>query len=206
MADDVQRLVALAQGGDSGAFAELYEQFAPVIQRFLLRHVNGDRELAEDLTGDVFVKVVQRLGSYRDCGAPFSAWLYRVARNHLIDYQRSRPRPAMDSLDEAAAIPEPSAEAALDRSLDRQELVSALDALTPDQRHVVTLRWVLGYTLAETAMAMGKTEDAVKKLQARGLHQLRRVITRAGRGDTTPRRRLPASAAPGSILVRLGVA
>ena len=119
---------------------ELYEQFAPEIFRYLLRHLNGRRESAEDLTEEVFVKVLERLGSYQFRGLPFSAWLYRIARNHMIDHLRSRPRQIVSSLDLAPEIPEKKAEQVMDRSLDRHELTYALDRLTSDQRQVVALR------------------------------------------------------------------
>src|SRR5215210_3040290 len=163
MADEtqvlVQSLVERAQSGDGGAFGELYEQFAPEILRYLLRHLNGRRENAEDLTEEVFLKVLQRLGSYQFRGMPFSAWLYRIARNHMIDYLRTRPRHNISSI-------------------DRHELADALAQLTAVQREVISLRFLHGYTTAETAQVVGKSEDAVKKLQARGLVQLRRIIER----------------------------
>src|SRR5688572_28570759 len=87
--DEVQDLVERAQGGDGGAFGELYERFSPEIQRYLLRQVRGHREAAEDLTEEVFVKALRRLGGYQARGLPFAAWLYRIARNHLIDHVRS---------------------------------------------------------------------------------------------------------------------
>ena len=190
MADEgqvlVQSLVERAQAGDGGAFGELYEQFSPEIFRYLLRHLNGRRESAEDLTEEVFLKVLERLGSYQFRGLPFSAWLYRIARNHMIDHLRSRPRQIISSLDAAPEIPEKKAELVMDRSLDRHELSYALERLTSDQRHVVTLRFLDGFTTAETAEIMGKTEDAVKKLQARGLVQLRRIIEQARRAEDAP--------------------
>src|SRR5262249_25771808 len=122
MADEtqalVQTLVERAQSGDGGAFGELYEQFAPEIYRYLLRHLNGRRESAEDLTEEVFLKVLERLGSYQFRGLPFSAWLYRIARNHMIDHLRSRPKQVVSSLDTAPQIPEKKAEQGLDPSLD----------------------------------------------------------------------------------------
>jgi len=205
MADDVQTLVERAQAGDGGAFGELYEQFSPEIFRYLLRHLNGRRESAEDLTEEVFVKVLERLGSYQFRGLPFSAWLYRIARNHMIDHLRSRPRQIVSSLDTAPEIPEKKAEQVMDRSLDRHELAYALDRLTSDQRRVVVLRFLDGFTTAETAEMMGKTEDAVKKLQARGLVQLRRIIEQTRRVEETPMVAVPASAAAGR-LAALGAA
>jgi len=211
MADEtqtlVQSLVERAQAGDGGAFGELYEQFAPEIFRYLLRHLNGRRESAEDLTEEVFLKVLERLGSYQFRGLQFSAWLYRIARNHMIDHLRSRPRQIISSLDQAPEIPEKKAEQTMDRSLDRHELTYALDRLTSDQRHVVTLRFLDGFTTAETAEIMGKTEDAVKKLQARGLVQLRRIIETARRAeDAPPVAAPPAPAQPPRRLSALGAA
>ena len=191
----VQTLVERAQSGDGGAFGELYEQFAPEIYRYLLRHLNGRRESAEDLTEEVFLKVLERLGSYQFRGLPFSAWLYRIARNHMIDHLRSRPKQVVSSLDAAPEIPEKKAELVMDRSLDRHELTYALERLTSDQRHVVTLRFLDGFTTAETAEIMGKTEDAVKKLQARGLVQRRRIIEQARRAEETPHVAAPAAPA-----------
>src|SRR5215217_2012823 len=209
MADEaqilVQSLVERAQSGDGGAFGELYEQFAPEIFRYLLRHLNGRRESAEDLTEEVFLKVLERLGSYQFRGLPFSAWLYRIARNHMIDHLRSRPRQIISSLDAAPEIPEKRAEQVMDRSLDRHELTYALERLTSDQRHVVTLRFLDGFTTAETAQIMGKTEDAVKKLQARGLVQLRRIIEHARRVEE-PQVTPAAPTATSGRLVALGAA
>jgi RNA polymerase sigma-70 factor (ECF subfamily) len=188
MGDEVQSLVERAQSGDGGAFGELYEQFSPEIFRYLLRHLNGRRESAEDLTEEVFLR------SYQFRGLPFSAWLYRIARNHMIDHLRSRPRQIISSLDAAPEIPEKKAELVMDRSLDRHELSYALERLTSDQRHVVTLRFLDGFTTAETAEIMGKTEDAVKKLQARGLVQLRRIIEQARRAEDAPPVAAPVAA------------
>ena len=211
MADEtqilVQSLVERAQAGDGGAFGELYEQFAPEIFRYLLRHLNGRREAAEDLTEEVFLKVLERLSSYQFRGLPFSAWLYRIARNHMIDHLRSRPRQIISSLDQAPEIPEKKAEQTMDRSLDRHELAYALDRLTSDQRHVVTLRFLDGFTTAETAEIIGKTEDAVKKLQARGLVQLRRIIEMTRRAEDAPPMTAPAVPAPAARrLTALGAA
>ena len=179
--DDVQALVARAQGGDGGAFGELYERFAPEIRRYLLREVRGHRETAEDLTEEVFVKALQRLGGYQARGLPFAAWLYRIARNHLIDHIRTTRNRATTPLDADPALPSAAAEQALAEALDRHELAEALARLSGDQRRVVSLRFLAGLTAAETARVVGKSEDAVKKLQARGMVQMRKSIEAARR-------------------------
>lgn len=192
---EIQELVERAQGGDGEAFGELYERLHPDIYRYLVRHLGGRREVAEDLTEEVFVKVLERINKYQFRGLPFSAWLYRIARNHLIDHIRALPKQALCSLESGAEIAERGAELVLDRHLDQQELSYALSRLTAEQRQVVTLRFLDGLTTAETAAAMAKTEDAIKKLQARGLAQLRRILERARSAEGIPvLRRRPTSA------------
>lgn len=186
MVQDVEALVKQAQAGDFTAFGEVYERFAPEIQRYLLRHLGGRRELAEDLTEEVFLKVLERINTFQFRGLPFSAWLYRIARNHMIDHIRVQPKMPIGSLDAAPEVPERRAERALERSLDRQELAEALGHLTDDQRCAVVLRFLEGLSTAETATRMSKTEDAVKKLQARGLTQLRRVLETARTAERAP--------------------
>ncbi len=184
--EEMQALVERAKAGDGGAFGELYEKLSPEIYRYLLRHVGGKREAAEDLTEEVFVKVLERLHSYQFRGLPFSAWLYRIARNHLIDHLRAKPKQPVSSIDATPDIAERGAELVLDRSLDRHELSFALARLTVEQRQVVTLRFLEGLSTAETAAIVAKSEDAVKKLQARGLAQLRRTLEQSRRVETAP--------------------
>ncbi|MBA2450496.1 MAG: sigma-70 family RNA polymerase sigma factor [Chloroflexi bacterium] len=176
---ETQELVERAQSGDGEAFGELYERLHPEIFRYLVRHLGGRREMAEDLTEEVFLKVLERIDKYQFRGLPFSAWLYRIARNHLIDHVRAQPKQPLCSLESGAEIAERGAELVLDRQLDQQELSSALSRLTAEQQQVVKLRFLMGQTTAETAAAMEKTEDAIKKLQARGLAQLRRILEQA---------------------------
>ncbi len=204
--DDVQTLVEHAQAGDGGAFGELYERFAPKIYRYLLRQLSSRREAAEDLTDEVFVTVLERLGSYQFRGLPFSAWLYRIAREHMIDHLRRRPPQIVTSPDTAPEVPGQQAEQVSDRSLNQRELSYALDRLPTDQRQVVSLRFLDGFTTGETAQIMGKTEAAVKKLQAHGLIRLRRIIEHAPSTAATPRAAPAAAASIGRRLVPLGTA
>jgi len=169
-------LVAQAQQGDSVAFATLYEQYRPLVYRFLRRRLDGADETVEDLTEDVFVKLYEKLDRYVERGLPFTAWLYRIAHNHLVDYLRTLPRMNASSLDEVAEVPERAANAAFSRVLDRQSLEPALARLTPEQRQAIELRFMEGMSVAETATSMGRSDEAVKKLQARALANLRRHL------------------------------
>ena len=170
-------LVALAQQGDSAAFAALYEQYSPLVHRFLRRRLDGSEQIVEDLTEDVFVKVYEKLDRYVERGLPFTAWLYRIAHNHLVDYLRTLPRLSAHSLDEIAEMPEPETTSDYTRVLDRQALEPALARLTPEQRQAVELRFMQGMSVAETAATMQRSDEAVKKLQARALANLRRYLS-----------------------------
>ena len=170
-------LVAQAQQGDQMAFASLYEQYSPLVYRFLRRRLDGSEQVVEDLTEDVFVKVYEKLDRYVERGLPFTAWLYRIAHNHLVDYLRTLPRLSTHSLDAVAQMPEPQTSSDYTRVLDRQSLEPALARLTPEQRQAVELRFMQGLSVAETAATMGRSDEAVKKLQARALANLRRHLS-----------------------------
>ena len=196
----VTELVTRAQQGDQTAFASLYEQYSPLVYRFLRRRLDGADEVVEDLTEDVFVKVYEKLDRYVERGLPFTAWLYRIAHNHLVDYLRTLPRLAAHSLDDVAEMPERETTSDYTRVLDRQSLEPALARLTPEQRQAVELRFMQGMSVAETANVMGRSDEAVKKLQARALANLRRHLSpapaapaRAGRpSNVTPFRKAVA--------------
>ena len=194
-------LVVLAQRGDQAAFGSLYEQCAPLVYRFLRRRLDGDDEIVQDLTEDVFVKAYEKLDRYVERGLPFTAWLYRIAHNHLVDYLRTLPRLCASSLDAVAEVPERAASAAFSRVLDQQSLEPALARLTPEQRQAVELRFIEGMSVAETGDAMGRSDEAVKKLQARALANLRRYLAPPAAAPT----RAPI-ARPAAKVLRMAVA
>ncbi len=172
---DIDGLVERARCGDADAFTRLYEQFASPLFRFVLFRV-GDRTDAEDIVQRVFLNMIEALPSYERRGAPFAAWLFRIARNAVIDHARVRRDHA--SLDEAsdvrAAGPGPAELAEI--GADNAELALAIARLTPDQRDVIALRFFAGLTPGETAVILGRREGAVRVLQFRALASLRRLL------------------------------
>jgi RNA polymerase sigma-70 factor (ECF subfamily) len=176
---EIQMLVERAKVGDREAFAEIYERLAPKVYSYLYHHTNGQAQVAEDLSEEVFVKVLEKLDRYQNRGLPFASWVYRIAHNHLVDYFRTLPRQGVVSIEDCYHLVESRAEKSLDETLTHSELAKALSGLTDDQRRVIVLRFLQGMNIVETARTIGKTEDAVKKLQARGLLSLRRIIGEA---------------------------
>jgi RNA polymerase sigma-70 factor (ECF subfamily) len=173
---EVQALVARAQQGDQDAFATLYDTYSKKIHSYLRYHLNNRAEVAEDLAADVFLKALEKINSYQFNGVPFSAWLYRIAHNHLIDFLRAQPKKQGLSLDECMGVDDPSAEKSLDHTLNTQQLSGAFEGLTEDQRQVIVFRFLQDRSIADTARLMSKNEDAIKQLQVRALRNMRKVL------------------------------
>lgn len=168
-------LVRRAAAGDAAAFAELYDAYAPRVRRFL-RHQLDDPDVAEDLLQRTFVKMIEALPRYRERGLPFGAWVFRIARNAVIDHRRtSRPaEPIEAALDQPATAGDPALEA--ERSVEAMRLRIALDELPADQREVLVWRFFAELSPAETAALMGRSNGAVRTLQHRALQALRRHL------------------------------
>lgn len=165
------RLIQTSQR-DPRRFAELYDRYLPRIYAFALTR-SGDRASAEDVTAETFRRAFQELPRFEWRGVPFSAWLFRIAANAASDAFRSAARQTtLDALPEEGNAWEPLL-AEADRRLDLLELVNRL---TPDQRRVIVMRFAQEKTGREIARALGRSEAAVKQLQFRALHNLRRMI------------------------------
>jgi RNA polymerase sigma-70 factor (ECF subfamily) len=132
-------------------------------------------QLAEDLASEVFLKVLESIDSFTFRGIPLSAWLFRLARNLLIDYFRTSPRPGVEvPLEEEVVLTEGGPDAALERKVTRKQLLGALSNLTEDQQEVVVLKFMEGFSNT-VAKIVGKSEGAVKSLQHRALSTLSRI-------------------------------
>jgi RNA polymerase sigma-70 factor (ECF subfamily) len=173
--ETLDRLVAEAQRGNPEAFGRIFDAYAGPIHRFIASRVNRPSD-AEDLTQLVFVKALEALPRYEARGIPFGGWLFRLARNAIIDQVRTR----RDHLSLVAAVTRetedagPEAMAALRDDLDR--VARALIELTDDQREVIELRFFAGLSVHETAHAMGRQDGTVRGLQFRALAALRRSL------------------------------
>ncbi len=172
-------LVARAQRGDVDAFAVLYQRYYEVIYRYVRSRLS-DAEPAEDLTAAVFLRAFESLEGYRERGWPFTAFLYRLAKNMLIDHFR-RQRPEMP-LEEADGIGTDEVEKGLDEEQRRHALRRALEALPQDYQEVIRLRLLLGLPTATAAAWLGRSEGATRVLLSRALERLRRVLAWDGSG------------------------
>jgi RNA polymerase sigma-70 factor (ECF subfamily) len=173
---DVRRLIQRAIAYDEEALTALYRHYADLIYRYIYYRV-GDPTVAEDLLGDVFVRVLQDLPTYRDTGAPFEAWLYRIAHARVVDYhRRQKVRQTVPLDDRLPAAEEANPQAQISQLDESRQIWNAFNRLTGEQQQVISLRFIAGYSSAQVAQALDKTEGAVKALQHRALAALRRLV------------------------------
>ena len=170
-------LLERAKRYDEAALEELYDRHAPRVYAYIYRRVS-DAHLAEDLTGDVFVRVIQAIQAERFWHTSFQAWLYRIAHNLVVDYYRSKPPAVELELEERLVAGEDDLVAAVARRFSHQRLRSAISYLTPGQQQVLALRFGEGMKVREVAEVMGKSVGAIEGLQHRALAALRRVLER----------------------------
>lgn len=157
------------------AVAELYRRHAAAIFRYFWLRL-GDQATAEDLAGDVFLRMVEALPRYENRGIPFSAWLFRIAHDRYVDYVRRSGLRRTEILSETLETGEEPLDVALSAHLDKEQLRAAIQNLSDEQQLVVQLRFIEGYNLEEVSHMMQKTVGAVKALQHRATRQLARLL------------------------------
>jgi len=175
MANDNDKRLALAKAFDRQTIADIYDEFQPLIYRYISRQVE-DMDTARDLTAEVFNRFLSALESSQGPDQSLKSWLYRAAHNIVVDHYRRRQFRGHLPLSEhlPANGVDPAVEA--ENRLAAGEVRQALESLTPDQRQVITLKFLAGFSNAEVAEIMDKPVSAVKSLQHRGLASLQRQL------------------------------
>lgn len=169
-------LVARAQSGETAVIGELYDRYHLSIFRYLYYRV-GDQQAAEDLTSEVFLRMIRSLNGYRSQSVAFEAWLFQIARNLAIDYYRKMNDGNVTPLEEHHISERENPEQRLERRLTSELLTKALARLNEMQRDVIVLRFINGLSISQVAQALHKSEDAIKALQRRGLSALREILS-----------------------------
>jgi RNA polymerase sigma-70 factor (ECF subfamily) len=184
---DEQALVQLAKT-DVSAFGELYERYVKRIYNYVY-YRTGNHEDAEDLTARVFQRALQHIPRYQDRGLPFSAWLYRIAHNLVVNWHRDRKRQKLLPLDDmivkslSSQAPEHIAEQREEQAL----LLAAIHSLPSDRQQLLILKYTERLSNAEIGEIMGRTEGAIKSLYHRTLIALRDEIERLKRAPRDQR-------------------
>lgn len=180
-AAEVWALVERAQAGEAEAFGLIYDRYVDTVFRFIYFRV-GNRQLAEDLTSETFLRALKRIGSFTWQGRDLGAWLVTIARNLVADHFKSgRHRLEITTgdvldADKEDRRPEGTPETAVVTHITNVTLLSAVKQLNPEQQECIVLRFLQGFSVAETARAMGKNEGAIKALQYRAVRALARLL------------------------------
>ena len=171
----IERLVEAAKDGDPEAFGALFDHFYGPVHRYVAARVGRPSD-AEDLAQLVFVKALEALPRYELRGVPFGGWLFRLARNVVIDHVRTRrEHVTLDIIVQQSTEDDgPDELAALRQDMD--SVACALRRLTPEQREAIQLRFFAGLSAREAALAMGRQEGTVRGLQFRAIAALRREL------------------------------
>jgi RNA polymerase sigma-70 factor (ECF subfamily) len=172
---DVAHLIRLAQRGDREAVATLYQAYVTRIYRYVAARLPGGTD-AEDITADVFVRMVEGLPGYQVTGAPFEAWLYRIAATRVADFYRSRAKSPSDTLDENLSDEAPLSEEMFSEAQALDELRRALHQLPEEHQTILVLRFVERKSHEDVAALLGKSAAAVKSIQHRALSRLTELL------------------------------
>ncbi len=172
-------LVHLAQAGDADAYGALYDRYVNMVYRYV-RHRVADPHLAQDLTAETFLRALRRIGSFTWQGRDVGAWFVTIARNLVADHYKSgRYRLELTTDDVTASAPvasEPGPEDVVLTRLQSAALLEAVRRLGPEQQECISLRFLQGLSVSETAKVMGRNDGAVKALQYRAVRNLAQLL------------------------------
>jgi len=176
---DDEQIIKQVKNGDAEAYGMLYEQYAEVIFRYIYSHLESRLD-AEDLTEEIFLRAWRALPKYDERGLPFSAFLFRIARNSLIDYYRQRK--SVQSIEDVELQSrELGPEEAVDVRIENHNLRDTIAKLREDYRNVLIFRFLSGLSPEETAQVMQRSVGAVRVLQHRALSALKDLMERGSR-------------------------
>jgi RNA polymerase sigma-70 factor (ECF subfamily) len=172
---DEARLLERAGEYDPVILGQIYDEYFGRIYAYIYHRI-GDARVAEDLTADVFLRMLESVKAEKGWQTSLTGWLYRIAHNLVIDHYRRQSKRDGPSLDERLVAAAESTSLRMETLLSQEQLRTAIQTLTEEQQQVVVLKFVEDLSNAEVARILGKTEGAVKALQHRALVTLRRAL------------------------------
>lgn len=173
--NSIKKLVKECQAGNSEAFGKIYDIFLGRIYRFVFFRT-GKKEEAEDISEEIFIKAWGGLKKYQDRNLPFEAWLFRIARNHIIDYYRSLKKTV--SITEALETEDKrlSLEESVELKLDTEMVIKKIKMLRDSYQEIITLKFIEDKDNKEISLILGKPVGQIRVLQNRAIQALRKVL------------------------------
>jgi RNA polymerase sigma-70 factor (ECF subfamily) len=155
--------------------AGLYDEYFDRIARYIYVRI-GDRSEAEDLAGDVFVRALESLDSYRERGVPMQAWLFRIARNLTVDRLRRKGKTVTVPIEDMPVESAENPAAAAELNIEMEKVREAMQQLTGAQREIIQLRFFGGLSSKEVGAIVNKSDGAVREMQRAAVEKLRRLL------------------------------
>jgi RNA polymerase sigma-70 factor (ECF subfamily) len=153
----------------------LYEEYYDKIARYVYVHI-GNKEDAEDIAGEVFLKALKSLKSYREQGVPMQGWLFRIAHNLTVDYLRKTNKRRTVPIDSVALSGNDNPADAAEKNIEFELVIEAINQLTTEQREVINLRFFGELTSKEVSSILGKSDGAVREMQRAAIEKLRGIM------------------------------
>lgn len=172
---DEHQLILQAQQGSKEAVSRLYQAYAQPIFRYISYRVESDA-IAEDLTSDVFLRMVQGLSRYQDTGAPFGAWLFRIAATRVADHYRQKRRTTSSEILDNYPSTDTDPDIKLELQEERALLRRALQGLPDNYQNLIILRFIQQLSHTEVAAILNKSESAVRVMQHRAIKALTKQL------------------------------
>ena len=175
---DIDELIDKAIVGDGDAFGRLYDMHVNRVYRHIYYRVSNTAD-TEDLTQQVFIKAWQAIGRYKKTASPFLAWLIKISHNLVIDFYRSKKSEAYIDFDMVAIKPDTDPEHIAEANFNQQQMRQAINKLHGGQQQVILMRFIEDFSYAEIAVALGKSEGAIRVILHRGLAKLKTILEKA---------------------------
>ena len=175
---DIDRLLDKAINGDGDAFGRLYDMYVDRVYRHIYYRVSSTND-AEDLTQQVFIKAWQAIHRYKKTTSPFLAWLIKISQNLVIDFYRSKKTRTYIDFDVVATESKHDPAQLAEEQFGRYEIQQAINKLKGDQQQVVLMRFIEDFSFSEIAVALGKSQGAIRVILHRGLAKLKTILEKA---------------------------
>jgi RNA polymerase sigma-70 factor (ECF subfamily) len=153
----------------------LYEEYYDKLAHYVYVHI-GNKEEAEDIAGEVFLKALKSLKSYREQGVPMQGWLFRIAHNLTVDYIRKADKRRTVPMDSVILTGDDNPVDTADKNIEFERITEAMKQLTIEQREVINLRFFGGLTSKEVGDILSKSDGAVREMQRAAIEKIRGIM------------------------------
>ena len=159
--------------------SSLYEEYYDKIARYAYFRV-GNKAEAEDIAGEVFLKALKSLKSYKERGIPMQAWLFRIAHNLVVDYFRKMKKHETVPIDNVQIEGGINPAIVAEENAELERVKKAMEQLTQEQKEVLRLRFFSELTSREAGQVLNKSDGAVREMQRAAIEKLRNLLTTDG--------------------------